>query len=115
MSAMCGTYPAKDKQPYAAVRGKEEDEETGDGTGDNEEVVVAAPEDAPGQLDLIVASLACSMAMCSVCMLLKHNGMALEGWFEWATGNDMPYALCPGLSFKSPCLARNISLNWELP
>ena len=98
-----------------AEEAKEEDEETVDGTAGNEEAIVEAREEAPGQLDLIIASLACSMAMCSVCMLLKHNGMAVDGWFEWLTGNDMPYALCPGLSFESPCLARNVSLNWELP
>ena len=117
VSALCGAYPAQDGSPYAAVRGKEEeeaDEETGDGTAADGEPI--ATEDPAGQLDLIVASLACCTAMCSVCMLMKHNGMALEGWFEWARGNGMPYALCPGLSFESPCLARNASLHlWDLP
>ena len=117
VSALRGTYPAQDgAPPYAVVRGKEEeaDEETGDGTAADDEPI--ATEDPTGQLDLIVASLACCTAMCSVCMLMKHNGMALEGWFEWARGNDMPYALCPGFSFESPCLARNASLHlWDLP
>ena len=117
VSALRGTYPAQDgAPPYAVVRGKEEeaDEETGDGAAADDEPI--ATEDPTGQLDLIVASLACCTAMCSVCMLMKHNGMALEGWFEWARGNDMPYALCPGFSFESPCLARNASLHlWDLP
>jgi hypothetical protein len=124
MAAMCGMHPsAKDEQPYAPVKEGEEDEdeqadeeadeERGAATGNVPDASAAAA-GVPGQFDLVVMSLACVTTICGVCMVMKHDGMTLKGWVEWLRGNDMPYELCPGLSFESECIARNATWG-EMP
>jgi hypothetical protein len=112
-SQIFGQYPLTDGDEdttYTAVEGddKEVDEEA--------DLTEVTDEDSPevlGQLDLIVMSLACMTTVCGVCMVMKHDGMTLEGWVDWVRGGDMPYQLCPGFSFESECLPLNTTL--ELP
>ena len=47
-------------------------------------------------MQLFVLSTACVTTIIGVCMVMKHDGMALEGWVNFVfNGAMIPYPLCP--------------------
>ena len=60
--------------------------------------LVAVGDEKRGMLLLIIASLGSVCTVVGVCMVMKHDGMELLGWWNWlANGALPPYPLCPFL------------------
>ena len=44
--------------------------------------------------ELLCTTFACMNAIVGVCMVMKHDGMAISGWLSWAfDGAETPYHL----------------------
>jgi hypothetical protein len=55
-----------------------------------------APNDGLGLMQLFVLSPACVTTIVGVCMVMKHDGMTVEGWMNFVfNGAMIPYPLCP--------------------
>lgn len=49
-----------------------------------------------GGFELLVATFACMNTFVGVCMVMKHDGMAIQGWLAWLfDGGEVPYPFRP--------------------